>query len=160
MKINLSFPNFDAEKQILSQNFVTKKLNPIISGDDIIQIQNFIEKNIHVDDKIIDYVLRILQALRNLTKEDTIFGTQLPLLQYGPSTRAGMALIRTAKVKATLNNRDFVLPEDIKSLAKNILQHRISLSYEAESENISVENILEKVLDSVTILNPDQFPHK
>ena len=97
--------------------------------------------------------MRLLTALRELTDIDTIFGGELPLLAYGPSTRAGISLIKTAKVRAVMQGRDFVLPEDIKALAKNVIIHRIGRSYEAESENISSEIILEKILDNVRIIN-------
>lgn len=97
-------------------------------------------------------MLRILTAYRELTLKDSLFALDEPLLDYGPSTRAGIALIRGAKVRAVLHGRDFVLPEDIKALAPNIINHRIGLSYFAQSENISKQNITEKILDSVHIL--------
>ena len=73
------------------------------------------------------------------------------MISYGASTRAGLALIRTARVRALLEGRDYVLPEDIKSLAPDILRHRIGLSYEAVSEGMTTDTIIKNILDTVHI---------
>lgn len=152
MKIHLDFPDFESEKNILQKNFSTTTLKKFFSAQEIREIQNFLEKSITADEKICDYILRILRAYRDLTRSDNLFQTHQPLLSHGPSTRAGIALMRGAKIRALIHGRDYVLPEDIKSLVPNIINHRIGLSYMAESENISKKMITEKILDSVTIL--------
>lgn len=151
MKIFLDYPTTENEKKILRGNF-EEKAPFALSGQEIIEIQNFIKKSIRVDEKIIDYVARILAAYRELVKQDIFFASNSPLLSYAPSTRAGIALINGARIQAVLMGRDVVLPEDIKSLAHEILNHRIGLSYFAESENISKKMITDKILDSVTII--------
>lgn len=108
---------------------------------------------VKIDEKIIDYISRILIAYRHLEKSDTLFESGDALLSYGPSTRAGLTLIRAAKVRAVTEGRDFVLPEDIKVLAPNIINHRIGLSYHAMSEGFTKEKITEKILDFVNILH-------
>ena len=151
MKIQLSHPATEAEKRILSGDFSTQS-ELILSGSEILEIQNFIKKSVQVDEKILDYVTRVLSAYRHLAVEDMFFGTGEKLLEYGPSTRAGMALVSGARVRAVILGRDFVLPEDIKSLIPEIIHHRIGLSYNAQSERITLSQITEKVLDSVGIL--------
>lgn len=153
MKIILSYPELSAEKQILQNISPQTTKNPLLSGEEIIEIQDYITKNIRIDEKIIDYILRIIWAYRNLTQQDILFGNNFPLLSYWPSTRAGLALVQTSRVQAILNGRDYVLPEDIKALVPNIINHRIWLSYEAMSENISIEQITQSLLDSVHILD-------
>lgn len=153
MKISLDFPDFESEKIILQKHASPPViLEKFFSGQEIIEIQDFLQKSIRVDDKIYDYVLRILREYRELTHSDAFFDTHEPLLNYGPSTRAGLSLIRGAKVRAVLENRDYVLPDDIKSLSHEIINHRIGLSYNAMSERISEKNITKKILDSVSIL--------
>lgn len=153
MKIPLHFPDYENEKNILqNHNSPKNSLAKIFSWAEILEIQDFLQKTIQVDDKIYNYVLRILTTYRELTHKDSLFALGEPLLDYGPSTRAGIALIRGAKVRAVLHGRDFALPEDIKALVPNIINHRIGLSYFAQSENISKQNITEKILDSVHIL--------
>lgn len=154
MKIILDFPNPENEKKIFEKNFSQKNPLPsIFSWEEIIEIQNFIEKMVKIDEKIIDYISRILIAYRHLEKSDTLFKSGDALLSYGPSTRAGLTLIRAAKVRAVTEGRDFVLPEDIKVLAPNIINHRIGLSYHAMSEGFTKEKITEKILDFVNILH-------
>lgn len=152
MKIDLSYPDIHNEKKILANSFENKK-SIKLSGNEITEIQNFIKKSIKVDEKIIDYVARILSAFRRLTEEDFLFNSENPLLDYGPSTRAGMALISGAQISAIFSDRDFVLPEDIKSIAHEIINHRIGLSYYAETEKINKKMITTKILDSIDILS-------
>ncbi len=154
MKIPLHFPDFESEKNILQKNNLQNPpLEKVFSWQEILEIQNFLQKTIRVDEKIYDYVLRILNTYRELTQQDLYFSTHEPLLTYWPSTRAWISLIRGAKVRAVLEGRDYVLPEDIKSCAHEIINHRIGLSYFAISENFSPKQITEKILDSVKILD-------
>lgn len=151
MKIQLSHPNIYHEKRILSWDFTSNDL-PLLSGAEIREIQNFIKKSVKIDEKIIDYIARILAEYRQLTKNENIFAKNEKILDYGPSTRAGLALVSAARVYALLNERDYVLPQDIKALIPEILHHRIGLSYAAFSENISKQEITDKILDNVAIL--------
>lgn len=152
MKIILDYPTIENEKNIFTSNLDETKITPIFSGDEIIEISNFLQKTIKIDEKIIDYIARLLDEYRKNTRTDTLFGTSHSLLEYWPSTRAGLALIRSAKVRALMNSRDFVLPEDIKALVPNIINHRIGLSYHSISEGISREQISEKILDTVILI--------
>lgn len=158
MKIVLDYPSRQNEKHIFIQETgeqvksSDKKQN--INKEDILEMIEYIAKNIRVDDKIYEYVGDLLSELRKLTKitiewkRDESFA----LLSYWPSTRAGLALIRAGRIHALLDNRDYMLPDDVKSLAHDILDHRIWLSYEAQSEWVSTWSVTAKVLENVKVV--------
>lgn len=131
-----------------------------ISPTELLEIQKYIEENIKVDEKIYDYTSGILEATRMQEWKEQVWWikdarkpseTSTQYIEYWASTRAGLALIRCARVWALLEGRDFVMPEDIKSLAHEILRHRIGLSYEAVSEGITTDMIIKNILDNVRI---------
>jgi MoxR-like ATPase len=172
MRIVLQYPTPSDEKQILMQETGTHwflsswgtkdlpqeekwadssqahsdsinwKLNPA----DLIEMIDYIAKSIRVDEKIYDYVGDILSATRNLTTS-----APHPVLSYGASTRAGLALIRAGRVRAVMAGRDYMLPEDVQVLAHDIIDHRIGLSYESMSEWVTSYSVTAQILDSVRI---------
>jgi MoxR-like ATPase len=154
MKIVLTYPNIEDEKRIFVQECGDKKdWDPVKKEktdkkwkEDLIEMISYITKSVRVDAKIYDYVSDILSATRKMV---TIPNT--PVLSYGASTRAGLALIRAGRVRAVMAGRDYMIPEDIKSLAHEILDHRIGLSYESASEWVTTYSVTEKILDSVRI---------
>ena len=125
-------------------NSVYEKISPT----DLLEMIDYIAKSIRVDEKIYDYVGDILSNLRSLAEHTD---NKKRVLNYGPSTRAWLALIRTSRIHALMNGRDYVIPEDIKSLAHDILDHRIWLSYEALSEWLTEQVITSRVLDEVRV---------
>ena len=133
MRIILQYPTPSDEKQILMQETTsspsTSPKTPKLAPEDLIEMIDYIAKSIRVDEKIYDYVGDILSATRRLTTS-----APHPVLSYGASTRAGLALIRAGRVRAVMAGRDYMLPEDIQSLAHDIIDHRIGLSYESMSE--------------------------
>ncbi len=170
MKIVLDYPTPLDEKKIFSESrnseiFPTKDL--LIKTNEFLEIQKYIEDNIRVDEKIYDYISDILEMTRkrsmsnwqwkidnekknlNKTSNPPLFVAHW--IEYGASTRAGLALIRCARVWALLEGREYVLPEDIKSLAHEILRHRIGLSYEAISEGITTDFIIHEILETVRV---------
>jgi MoxR-like ATPase len=152
MKINLDYPHPEDEKKIFEQECEpVKKWEKTetefsITEKDIGEMIEYIIKSVRVDAKIYDYISNILVETRKLSN---IWERQI--LAYGASTRAGLALVRAAKVKAVMENRDFVLPEDIKYLAHAVLDHRLSISYVSASEGVTIYQVTEKILDSVKI---------
>jgi MoxR-like ATPase len=163
MRIILDYPAPMDEKQILMSNTGTTTLQPsttpTLSMTDLLEMIDYIACNIRVDEKIYDYVSDILSATRQLTQRIPLLaplsggegsGVRYPLA-YGASTRAGLALVKAAKVRAVMMDRDHVLPEDIKSLAHPIIDHRIGLSYESMGTGITTYSITEQILDSVQI---------
>lgn len=163
MKIILDYPHPEDEKNIFknetkkSQQKTIKNLK--ISSADILEMIDYIEKTVYVDEKIYDYVSDLISATRALTTfegsmrflEDNNIDTEMNILDYGASTRAGLALIRGARVFALLQGRDSVLPEDVKFLMPMICGHRIGISYEGASEGIQTKKILDWILDNVVI---------
>jgi MoxR-like ATPase len=157
----ISYPDQDQEIAILKDQSTQEwdeVLTHRITAHDILDIQKYISTQIRIDEKIYTYITAILSESRRLCEETIRIdfwkdpsGIHIAPLSYGASTRAGLAFIKTAKVRALLEGRDFVMPEDIKSLAHDILDHRMGLSYEAISENISIYDITEKILNTVRI---------
>ncbi len=152
MKIVLTYPSGEDEKKIWTQECNkttdkkksnTEKRNP----EDLIEMIDYIASNVRVDDQIYEYVGSIIWATRKLVTTPTN-----PVLSYGASTRAGLALIRASRVRAVMAGREYVLPEDIKSLAHTIIDHRIGLSYESQSEWVTAYSVTEKILDNVKII--------
>ncbi len=148
MRIVVEHPTKNDEKQILlkeTQQTQNTNITKIVNHDNIIQLANWIKDHIHVDEKIFNYVCEILENLREKS------GFEWSVLQYGPSSRAGIALIRGARVRAVIHQRDFVMPEDIKAIAHEILDHRMGLSYESLSEGIQIYDITEQALEEIII---------
>ena len=147
MKIIITYPDIENEKQILAtmtkSKEVTKK--PQIEIGDFCEMRDYIREHVLVSDVLIEYVSNILDTTRQYTR------TENNLLSYGASTRAGIALIRTAQVLALLEGRNYILPEDIKTLAHDILRHRIGLSYESLRQNKSTDDIINAILDEVKV---------
>ncbi len=131
-----------------------KKWQEKINTEDFLEIIDYIASNIRVDEKIYEYVSDLLGELRKLTRTNITSknNENFPLLSYWPSTRAGLALIRAGRVRALLDGRDYMLPDDVKSLAHDILDHRIGLSYESMSEWITTFSVTVKVLENVKVV--------
>jgi len=104
---------------------------------------------IYVDEKIKDYVLDIVFATRE--PEEFNLADLKPLIAYGASPRATIYLIMTAKAHAFLHGRSYVTPEDIKQVAMDVLRHRIIVTYEAEAEELTSEDVVRKILDQVEV---------
>lgn len=156
MKITLDYPSANHEKQIFAQETTYAQHAKSAWSDhddntkvDFLEMIDYIATHVTVDGRIYDYISDLLVATRKLTTITK--GDDYPLLVYGASTRAGLALIRASKVRAIIHNRHFVLPEDIKALAHNIIDHRIGLSYESASNGMSPYEITENILNQVPI---------
>jgi MoxR-like ATPase len=172
MRIILDYPSKYDEKKILMQE--AGGATPLVGEDgrgtqdththspykgeslassDLLEMIDYIARSIRVDEKIYDYVGDILASLRSLTTVSNLSPTSssLPPLSYGPSTRAGLALIRTSRIRALMEWREYVLPGDIKYLAHDILDHRIWLSYESLTEGVTTYSITEGILGSIQI---------
>ena len=170
MRIIISYPNIEDEKDILKQESgsatetkKTKEQGEKKEKADLLEMIDYIAKNIRVNEHIYTYISDILTKTRDITESVVekefegiesgvkFWNLKTPLLSYGASTRAGLALIRAGRVRAVMAGRDYMLPEDVKSLAHDILDHRIGLSYESASEWYTTYSITEKILDNVRI---------
>ena len=117
----------------------------IISKEKILEIQNFVQK-IYADEKIEEYVSSIVDATRNPKNYDLELDD---VIEFGASPRASIWLILAAKAHALLSGRGFVIPEDIKSIVNDVLRHRIILTFEAEAEGNTPDDLINKILEKV-----------
>ncbi len=147
LKLSITYPNIEEEKEILERVVIEslKEPNAVASLEDILKIQEAV-KYVYIDEEIKKYIVRIVHCTRepekyNLNAKD--------LIRYGASPRATIYLAKAAQALAFLRHRAYVIPEDIKYIGEDVLRHRIILSYEAEAEGISVEDIIKQVFDSV-----------
>lgn len=147
-KILINYPNRFEEKKIIQGYTRTNefKVNHIITPKELIEIQEFC-RQIYADEKIEDYVSHLIEATRNPIK----YGLEKRYIEYGASPRASIGLVLAAKGHALLNGRGYVIPEDVQSIAYEVLRHRIILSYEAEAEEIKSDDIIKTLLEKVEV---------
>ncbi len=153
LKIKITYPDKDEEKSILelTPNVLEEKFNsvrPIISPAEILRVRKIIDE-IYIDEKLKDYILNIVDATRN--PQDYNLADIKPFIMYGASPRASIYLVLSSKCYAFLNHRGYVIPDDIKSVAYDVLRHRIILSYEAEAEEITTEDIIKQILNTIEV---------
>jgi len=147
LKILIKYPTKEEEIKIIERNTIEseKKSEPILKSNEILQMQEFNSK-IYADDIILKYVANIVDATRNpdnyeLDLQNTI--------EFGASPRASIWLIKTAKANAMINGRGYVIPEDIKEVAHDVLRHRLILTFEAEADEINSDKVIDIILDKV-----------
>lgn len=151
MKVVVGYPNMEEEREIMRRNLngeIHKEIKPVIHVSDILKARQSVSK-IYLDERIEKYILNLIFATRN--PGDYKLADLIPLINYGASPRASIFLAQAAKANAFLNRRGFVIPDDIQNVVKDILRHRIGLSYEAEAENINQENIISRILSKVEV---------
>jgi len=150
LKITCDYPERDAEKNILTAVHQDKEtpLKAVLNATDLEQAKLDVKK-IHVDSKIIDYILDLVRSSRN--PKEAGLSKLAPLIEYGASPRGSEALLKAAQAHAYLNEREFVSPEDIKAIAHDALRHRICPSFEAEAEGLSADHIITSLLNEVQV---------
>jgi MoxR-like ATPase len=151
MKVVVNYPKMHEEQMIIRQNVQGIALQPVKQVVSIQEVTNAkdLTRLIYMDEKIEQYILDIVFATR--TPEKYQLEKLKPLISYGGSPRASINLALAAKAQAFLNKRGFVIPEDIRSIAKDVLRHRIGLTYEAEAENVNVEDVVEDILKQINV---------
>jgi MoxR-like ATPase len=149
LKIKVGYPSAEEEKEIMQR--VNKGLVEDINGVvDISQIESAREtmRSIHMEEKILDYIVRMSMATRNPEN----FGLELgPMISYGASPRASIWLGQASIAHAFLNGRGYVTPQDVKSMAPDVFRHRIILSYEAEAEGKSTDDLIKILLERIEV---------
>ena len=151
LKVVVGYPDKKDEQLIIRQqvqSLAVPTINQVANISDILQIRSIV-KQVYLDEKIEQYII------------DIVFATRFPdqyglnklksLISYGVSPRASIHLAMAAKAYAFMEKRAYVLPEDIKAIAKDVLRHRIGLTYEAEAENVTTERIVEDILKAVKV---------
>jgi len=150
MKVKINYPSFEEEKEIIARmGTLGPKPEPssILTAEEILTTRQLVNQ-IYIDDKVTDYLLSIVYATRDPKQyKVNIEG----LLEYGASPRASIALKIGSKAHAFLAGRNFVTPHDIKSIAPDILRHRLRLSYEAEAEQMSTDDVIQRILDTIPV---------
>ena len=150
MKVIVDYPKMHEEQLILRQSiqgsFPTVK--QVVSVQEVVNARNLCSQ-IYMDEKIEKYILDIIFATRR--PEDYKLEKLKPLISYGASPRGSINLGLASKAQAFLNKRGFVIPEDVRSICKDVLRHRIGLTYEAEAESVKVEDVIEEVLRMIDV---------
>jgi len=150
-KVHIDYPTKDDERKILDLMAGASKtpshIDAVITPDEILRVRSTVDE-VYMDDKIKDYIVEIVHATRR-PKE---FGLALEgIIEYGASPRATLALATASRSNAFIEQRPYVTPQDVKTVAPDILRHRIILSYEAEAEELKPEDVIQKVLDGVRV---------
>jgi MoxR-like ATPase len=150
LKLKVGYPSREEERQILERMAVIgqpKKVNPTVTPADILAARALVDQ-IYLDDKIKEYVVNLVFA----TREPETFQLDLgPLIEYGASPRATLYLTLAAKAHAFLQGRGYVTPQDVKSIAPDVLRHRLIVTYEAEAEDIDADEVVKRILDGVPV---------
>lgn len=151
LKVVLDYPKKEEEKLIIRQN-VSKaempKANAILKPEEIIRAKEVVRK-VYMDEKIENYIIDIVFATRN----PKAYGLNQfeQLIDFGASPRASINLAKAAKAYAFIKRRGYVIPEDVRAICKDVMRHRIGLTYEAEAENITTEDIVTEILNKVEV---------
>ncbi len=150
LKVKIDYPEFEEERLVIRSNLTKQKpqVNPVLKPEDIVRARQVVA-DVYLDEKIERYIL------------DIVFATRFPeryqleklknMISYGGSPRASINLAKAAKAYAFIKRRGYVIPEDVRAVCHNIMNHRIGLTYEAEAENISTEEIISEILNRVDV---------
>jgi MoxR-like ATPase len=150
LKLKLTYPSKDEELAILNRMAAVEPglyVEPVLSAADIFELRSAIDQ-VYVDDKIKRYIVDVIHATRSPGEHGLDIA---PYIQYGASPRGTIFLTRGARAQAFLASRGYVTPEDVKLIGYDVLRHRISITYEAEAEDITPENLLQRIFDHLKV---------
>lgn len=150
LKVIIDYPTLEEEKLIIRENLAGSlpKVTPVITADDIVEARKVVEK-VYIDEKIEQYIADIVFASRY---PDRYGLSQLKdLITFGGSPRASINLARASRAYAFIKRRGYVIPEDVRAIAHDVLRHRIGLSYEAEATNVTSEEIISDIINKVEV---------
>ena len=149
-KLKITYPDKKEEREIMERMASTKKditINPLVRPEDILRLRALVDE-IYIDDKIKDYIIDIIFA----TRDPKAYNLKLEeFIEYGASPRATIYLTLAAKAHAFVRGRGFVTPQDVKSIGMDVLRHRVIITYEAEAEEMTPEDIVQKIFDNVEV---------
>jgi len=151
LKVKIDYPGMEEERQIIRRVIsgeTVQKIKSILKPSVILKARDLVQK-VYMDEKIENYILDIVFATRD--PEAYKMAELKPLIAYGGSPRASINLSLASKAHAFMNRRGYVTPEDVRNVCMDILRHRIGISYEAEAENVTQEDIIKKILDTVEV---------
>ncbi len=150
LKVVVSYPSKAEERKVVDNIMedVKRDVKPVLEPGRLLEIRKTVN-SIYMDDKVRDYVIDLVNATRR--PQDYKLAELKPLIEYGASPRASINLCLAARANAFLSRRGYVTPQDVKEIAFDVLRHRVILTYEAEAENKTPEDVVKKVLDSVPV---------
>ncbi|HEY6194442.1 MAG TPA: MoxR family ATPase [Candidatus Eisenbacteria bacterium] len=150
LKVRISYPTRDEEREIVERIAIAgePQIAAVVEPADIVRARELC-KSVYIDRKLKDYILDLVFA----TREPEKYGLAelKPLIRFGASPRASINLTTTVRAMAFIKHRGFVIPEDVKELAADVLRHRIILSYEAEAEEMTTDDVIQRILASVEV---------
>ena len=149
LKLKIDYPSKAEERQILDRMTATEipHAEPVVSPEEILRAQET-AKTVYMDERVRDYIIDIVFA----TRQPKVYGLDLEeLIDFGASPRASICLTQAARAHAFIRGRGYVTPEDVKSVGMNVLRHRLIPSYEAEAEEVTPEQIVQRIFDHVEV---------
>jgi len=150
LKVVVTYPKKEEEKLIVRMNNTGEfpKANAILKPEDIVRARKLV-REVYMDEKIERYIVDIVFATRN--PEEYGLGHLKNLISYGASPRASISLSMASKAYAFIKRRGYVIPEDVRAVCNEVLRHRIGLTYEAEAENVTTEQIIAEIINAVEV---------
>ena len=150
LKVKIDYPTKTEERQIMDRMAFTDKqfsIQPVISPKDILKTRKIVDE-VYIDDKVKDYIVDLVFA----TRKPQDYGLDLQrYIEYGASPRATICLTLASKAYAFIQERGYVTPQDVKSIGMDVLRHRLIITYEAEAEDMTSENIIQSIFDQVEV---------
>lgn len=150
LKVKITYPNREEERKIMKLNSGASlpEVNKVITPEDILRARKLVEE-VYLDEKIEKYILDIVFATRN--PKEYGLDKLTDLINLGASPRATINLALGARAMAFIKRRGYVIPEDVRNICYDVLRHRIALTYEAEAEELTTENIIQEILNTVEV---------
>lgn len=150
LKVIISYPEFEDERHIMRMNINQSfgKVSPVLRKESLLRAREVV-RQVYMDEKIERYILDIVFATRNPEKYG--LAELKPLISYGGSPRASINLALACKSYAFIKRRGYVIPEDVRAICHDVMRHRVGITYEAEAENITSENIIDDILNKVEV---------
>ncbi len=150
LKVVVDYPKKEEERLIVRMNNSGEfpKASPVMKPEDIIRAREVV-RDVYMDEKIERYIVDIVYATR--TPQEYGLGNLANLISYGASPRASISLSMASKAYAFIKRRGYVIPEDVRAVCNEVLRHRIGLTYEAEAENVTTENIISEIINAVEV---------
>ncbi len=150
LKVKIGYPDKNEERAIIRLNLNSEEplVRPVVSTGALLRARDVLHR-VYMDEKIEEYILDMVIA----TRDPAQYGLRnlTPLISYGASPRASIALAQASRAMAFLRRRGYVIPDDVRAICPDVLRHRIGLTYEAEAENVSQEDIIVKILNTVEV---------
>ena len=151
LKVVINYPKKEEEKLILRENLsgaINNKITPVMKSDEIIEARNVV-KDVYLDEKIEKYIVDIVFATR--FPEENGLGSLKGMIGFGASPRASISLALASRAYAFIKRRGYVIPEDVRAVCHDVLRHRIGLTYEAEANNTTSEEIISEILNKIEV---------